>query len=235
MKRIGLIGGITWVSTLEYYRLLNEMLNHQKGGSESADIVLHSLNFGPIKSFTEAGNWDAITKIVSDSAIRLQNAGADCVLLGANTMHKIADRIQDRINIPLIHIADVTAAAISKKGLRKVALLGTRYTMQLDFYKNALASKGIDTIIPNTEDIEQINTAIYEELGKNIFLPATKARFIEIINQLVKAGAEGVILGCTEIPLLIKQPDCPVPVFDTASLHAEAAVAFALGTESPGA
>lgn len=228
MKKIGLIGGLTWVSTLEYYRLLNELVNERKGGSEAAEIILYSVNFGQIKILTESGNWAAISKIICDAARKLQQAGADCILLGANTMHKIAGDVQASITIPLIHIASVTSRAIATQRMRKVALLGTKYTMQLDFYKNALLQNGIETLIPSETEIEIINTAIYYELGKNIFLPATKKQFIHIIESLAKKGAEGVILGCTEIPMLIAQSDSPIPVFDTTRLHAMAAVDFAL-------
>lgn len=229
MKKIGLVGGITWISTLDYYRLINEMVNDRRGGSESAEIIIHSLNFGIIKKNTEEGNWQKIAAIVSDAARSLERAGAECILLGANTMHNIAPEVQQAVNIPLIHIAQITAADIRRQGLQKVALLGTRYTMLLDFYKNALAEQGIETIVPAAEDIDYINNAIYNELGKNIFLADTKQRFLSVINSLVQQGAQGVILGCTEIPLLIKQSDSPVPVFDTTRLHAAAAVDFSLG------
>ncbi len=229
MKKIGLIGGLTWVSTIEYYRLLNQLVNEKLGGSEAAEVIIYSVNFGEIKKFTEANDWENISKIICAAAKELEKAGADCVLLGANTMHKIAPEVQAAVSIPLIHIADVTATAIRNKGLSKIALLGTKYTMQLDFYKNALAKKGIETLIPGEEDIQFINTAIYTELGKNIFLPETKKRFLQIIDTLAKQGAEGVILGCTEIPLLLNQSDTSLAVFDTTMIHAMAAVEFSLG------
>ena len=229
MKKIGLIGGLTWVSTLEYYRLLNELINEREGGSEAAEIILYSVNFGPIKKMTEAGDWNGISVIIRQAARVLEKAGADCLILGANTMHKIAPEIQASISIPLIHIATITAHAINKQNMKRIALLGTKYTMQLDFYKNALAQYGIETLVPGEKDIEFINTSIYTELGKNIFLPATRQQYVEIINELAGRGAEGVILGCTEIPMLIKQTDSSIPVFDTTKLHAMAAVEFALG------
>jgi len=229
MKKIGLIGGLTWVSTLEYYRLLNELINEREGGSEAAEIILYSVNFGPIKKMTEAGDWNGISLIICQAARVLEKAGADCLMLGANTMHKIAPEIQASISIPLIHIATITANAINKQNMKRVALLGTKYTMQLDFYKNAVAQYGIETLVPGEKDIEFINTSIYTELGKNIFLPATRQQYVEIINKLAGRGAEGVILGCTEIPMLIKQTDSSIPVFDTTKLHAMAAVEFALG------
>ena len=229
MKKIGLIGGLTWVSTIEYYRLLNQLVNEKLGGSEAAEVIIYSVNFGEIKKFTEANDWENISKIICAAAKELEKAGAACVLLGANTMHKIAPEVQSAVSIPLIHIADVTATAIRNKGLSKIALLGTKYTMQLDFYKNALAEKGIETLIPDEDNIQYINTAIYTELGKNIFLPETKKRSLEIIDTLAKQGAEGVILGCTEIPLLLNQSDTSLAVFDTTLIHATAAVEFSLG------
>ena len=228
MKTIGLIGGLTWLSTLDYYRLLNEKINEKLGGVESGRIILYSVNFAEIKILTENGQWDAIANIIGEAARKLEQAGADCIIVGANTMHKIADEIQSCINIPLIHIAEVTAAQIKKQNLGTVALLGTRYTMQFDFYKKKLANLGIVTIIPADDEMEMINTAIYSEMSKGIFLPVTKQKILAIIDELVKKGAEGVILGCTEIPILIKQEDCTVPVFDTTQIHANAAVAFAL-------
>lgn len=230
MKKIGLIGGLTWVSTIEYYRWLNQLVNERKGGSEAAEVIIYSVNFGEIKKFTEANDWESIKRIICAAAKTLEKAGADCLLLGANTMHKIAPEVQSAVSIPLIHIAEVTATAIRNKGLSKIALLGTKYTMLFDFYKNALADNGIETLIPNNEEIEYINTAIYTELGKNIFLPETKKQFLSIIDSLATEGAEGVILGCTEIPLLLNQSDTPLIVFDTTAIHAQAAVEFVLGS-----
>ena len=228
MKTIGLIGGLTWLSTLDYYRLLNEKINQKLGGVESGRIILYSVNFAEIKTLTEGGHWDAIANIITDAARKLEQAGADCIIVGANTMHKIADEIQQSINIPFIHIAEVTATQIKKQNLHTVALLGTKYTMQFDFYKKKLGSLGIFTVIPGDDEIEMINTAIYSEMSKGNFLPVTKQKILAVIDGLVKKGAEGVILGCTEIPILIKQEDCTVPVFDTTQIHANAAVAFAL-------
>ncbi len=228
MKTIGLIGGITWLSTLDYYRLLNQKINEQIGGVSSAKLIISSVNFDEIKTLTLADDWDGLTVIMRKEAKRLEEAGADCILIGANTMHNIADEVQASINIPLIHVAEETGKEITRLQLKKVALLGTKYTMQLPFYKNKLAALGIEIIIPNEPDIEYINSAIYNEMGKGIFLPERKEEFINIINKLKAEGAEGVILGCTEIPILIKQEDSPIPVFDTTAIHAAAAVNFAL-------
>lgn len=232
MKTIGLIGGLSWLSSIEYYRMLNEMVNERLGGVHAGKIIMYSVNFGEIKTLTEEGRWDEIAKMIGAIAQKLEQAGADCILIGANTMHKIAGEIQQTINIPVIHIAEVTAIQIKKQQLKKVALLGTKYTMQLDFYKNKLAAQGITTIIPGEQEIEFINTAIYTEMGKGIFLPATKEKLLDIISKLIRQGAEGIILGCTEIPLLIKQEDCSVPVFDTTKIHSTAAVEFALSNEA---
>ena len=228
MKTIGLIGGLTWLSTLDYYRLLNQQVQDKTNGRATAKIYMYSVDFGEIKRLTEAGDWDAIADIICKAAENIEKSGASCLLVGANTMHKIADEIQSSINIPLIHIAEETASAIVKKQLTKVALLGTKYTMQLDFYKNKLAAKNIETIIPPADEIEYINTAIYEEMGKGVFLPERKEDFLKIIQQLKVQGAEGVIFGCTEIPILLKQEEIDMPVFNTTQIHVNAAVDFAL-------
>lgn len=228
MKTIGLIGGITWHSTLDYYRLLNEGVNKKLGGSHAAKIILNSLDFAEIKILTEQQDWENIAVIMCKAAKAVEAAGADCLLIGANTMHNIADKVRPVINIPLIHIAEATAGAIRNKKLKTVALLGTKYTMQMDFYKDKLLAQGISTIIPSDTAIEFINHSIYEEFSNGIFLPDTKKQYLLIIDKLVVQGAEGIIFGCTEIPILIKQSDCSVPVFDTAYIHSMAAVDFVL-------
>lgn len=223
-----MVGGTSWISTLDYYRIFNEGVNRHRGGNEAAKLALFSVNYGEIKELTQADNWDAIANIICDAAQKVEQAGGECLLLGANTMHNIAPQVQAAISIPLLHIADTTAEAIKTRGLKKVALLGTKYTMQLPFYKDRLATHGIETIIPDTEGIELVNNSIYNELGKGIFLPETKAAYLQLIEELAAASAEGIVLGCTEIPMLIKQEDTPVPVFDTTYWHAMAAVDFAL-------
>lgn len=227
MKTIGLIGGLTWYSTLDYYRLLNELVNKKLGGVHAAKVILNSVDFAEIKVLTEKQDWDGLAEVMKAAAKSIEAAGADCIMIGANTMHKIADEIQSAVHIPVIHIADAVAEAIKAKQLNKVALLGTKYTMQLDFYKNKLAAHGITVIIPNETGIEFVNDSIYKEFSKGIFLPERKQQYLGIIDSLIEQGAQGVILGCTEIPILLKQADCPVPVFDTAFIHAEAAVKFA--------
>ena len=229
MKKIGIIGGLTWLSTMDYYRILNQLVNEKLGGVFSCELLLYSVEFEEIKKLTVAGDWDRIAAIIGDKAVILEKGGADCVLIAANTIHHIADQVKKLINIPLIHIAEVTAEAVVQQNLGKVALLGTKYTMQFDFYRRKLSQRNIETIIPNEEDIEFINNVIYDEMSKGIFLPPRKTRFINIINKLQQQGAQGVILGCTEIPLIIQQSDVSIPVFDTTLIHATAAIAFALG------
>lgn len=229
MKTIGIIGGLTWYSTVEYYKLLNELVNERLGGAHPAKIILYSVDFAEIKVLTAQEDWKGIATIMCKAAKSIELAGADCLMIGANTMHNVADEIEAAINIPIIHIAEATAAVIKDRGLKKIALLGTKYTMQMDFYKKKLGNKNIETIIPGATDIEFINDSIYNEFSKGIFLPETKQEYLRIIDNLVQQGAEGFILGCTEIPILIKQQDCAVPVFDTGLIHSTAAVDFALG------
>jgi aspartate racemase len=230
MKTIGLIGGISWLSPIEYYKYLNQFVNDRLGGVDAAKVIIYSFNFGDIKRLTMADDWDAMADMMCHAAKQLENAGADCILMGVNTMHKVADRVQAVLKVPFIHIAEAAAEVINQRQLSKVALLGTRYVMQLDFYKNKLAEKNIEIMIPGQEDIDYINNAIYEEFGKGIFLPATKERVLQIVETMANQGAQGVIAGCTEIPLLIQQHDCPIPLFDTTAIHAKAAVDFALST-----
>lgn len=229
MKTIGLVGGTGWVSTLDYYRYFNELVFKNTDGESTAEVIINSVNYPAIAKLTAAGKWDDITKIITDAALALQTAGADCILLGANTMHHIAPQVKAAINIPFIHIAEETGKEIKKKGIKKVALLGTKYTMQLPFFKDVLASMGIETIIPNESDIQIINDAIYKELALGIITAVTKENYLQIMQKLQQEGAEGIILGCTEIPLLIKPNDFDLPLFDTTFIHASAAVNFSLG------
>ena len=229
MKTIGLVGGTGWVSTLDYYRYFNELVFKKTDGENTAEVMINSVNYPAIAILTAAGKWDEITKIITDAAIALQTAGADCILLGANTMHNIAPQVKAAINIPFIHIAEETGKEILKKGIKKVALLGTKYTMQLPFFKDVLASMGIQAIIPNESDIQIINDGIYKELALGIVTAVTKENYLQIMQKLQQEGAEGIILGCTEIPLLIKPNDFDLPLFDTTFIHASAAVNFSLG------
>jgi aspartate racemase len=224
MKPIGLIGGLTYVSTMEYYRYLNQLSNEKLGGAETVEVILHSVNFGEIKKFTDAEDWENLLRIMRNAAIEIETAGAGCLLIGANTMHKIADEIQVSIGIPIVHIAEAVGKEIQKKQLKKVALLGTKYTMQLGFYTDRLANYGIETIIPDQADIDFINYTIYNEFGRNIFSAETKKAYLNIISKLQLQRVEGVIGGCTEIPILLQPSDLGIPLFDTVKIHANAAV-----------
>ena len=228
MKTIGLIGGTTWVSTLEYYRLINEETNKKLGGLSSAKCILYSFNYAEIDKLNKNENHKEIAKLVINTAKQLENASADCLLLCANTMHMYVDELVINTSLPLIHIADATAKEIKTRGFSKVGLLGTRWTMEKDFYTKRLADKGIETIVPEKPEREFIHKSIMEEFAKEVFLDETKKCFLEIINDLEKNGAQGIVLGCTEIPLLIKQSDTHLSIFNTLEIHARAAVEFAL-------
>jgi aspartate racemase len=230
MKTIGLFGGTSWVSTVEYYRLINELTNEQLGGLNYAKIILQSVNFHEFKSLADAGNWKQIGVNISAIAQHLQNAGADCLLLCANTPHIVADTVQQNISIPLIHIAEETAKEIVAQNLTKVALLGTRFTMDNTFFTERLLVHGIETVLPDEEQRDYIHSKIFSELGKGIFNDETKNRYLQIIESLRNKGAQGVIFGCTEIPMLIRPSECNIPVFDTTIIHAKAAVRFSLSS-----
>lgn len=229
MKTLGLAGGTTWLSTVDYYRYINEGINKKTGGEEFARCIIYSFNFSDLRKFTQANDWDSVLREVSKACKNLEHSGADAIVLCANTLHYIADELKPKLNIPLIHIAEATATEIKKHNLNKAALLGTKFTMEFDFIKSKLAEKHIETIIPHDAEREFIHHTIYNELAYNVFKPETKARYINIISKLAEQGAQGVILGCTEIPLLIKQDDLNIPAFDTTKIHADAAVDFALG------
>ena len=228
MKTIGIIGGTTWVSTVDYYRLINQKVNKRLGGNHSARIILYSVDFADVVRYKAEGNDDALKKMILDAANKLDYAGAECLLLGANTIHIMAGFIQERITIPLIHIGEETAKVVSAQGITKAGLLGTKVTMVKDFYREKLAGHQIETIIPGIMDRDYINRTIFEEFSKEIFTAEATSRYREIIGELAEKGAEGIILGCTEIPLLLKQEDFDIPLFNTTDIHAEAAVNFAL-------
>jgi aspartate racemase len=230
MKTLGLIGGTSWISTIEYYRLLNERINQRLGGLNFARCVVYSLNYADIAEINRRQDWDAMFELVGHAADGVRAAGAEALLLGANTMHLVAERVQERVKIPLIHIADATARVVRAAGLDRVALLGTRYTMEQNFFMDRLTAHGVTAVIPNDDDRAYIHGTIFDELGKGIFLPESKTRYLEIIDRLVgkNGSAQGAILGCTEIPLLINSQDTPTPLFDTTSIHVDAAVDFAL-------
>jgi aspartate racemase len=229
MKTIGLIGGMSWESTVEYYRILNETVKEKLGGLHSARCLLYSVEFEEIAERQKQGAWDELTGMMIDAARLLEKAGAGLLLICANTMHKMADAVQAGISIPLVHIADAAAAAIKGQGLSSVGLLGTRYTMEQDFYKGRLAGRhGLEVLVPDSEERDLIQRVVYEELCLGILNDESRKQFIAIIENLTRKGAQGIVLGCTEIPLLITREDVQVPVFDTTTLHARKAVELAL-------
>lgn len=229
MKTIGLIGGMSWESSLEYYRIINEKVKKELGGLHSAKSLMYSVDFEQIKLLQHEGKWDDLTKIMIAAAKNLEKAGADMVLICTNTMHKMANEVQDNIKLPLLHIVDATAQSIKKQNLKKIGLLGTKFTMEQEFYKNRLSEKhGLEVVIPNDSDRDLVHKIIYNELCLGNIKNTSKNEYIRIIDNLVKQGAEGIILGCTEIPLLIKQEDVSVPIFDTTTIHAESAVLEAI-------
>lgn len=234
MKTIGLIGGMSWESSLEYYRIINEETKKHLGGLHSAKSLMYSVDFAEIEELQHKGDWETATKLMVDAAKRLENGGADFVLICTNTMHKMAKAVEEAISIPILHIADPTAEAIKAQGLTKVALLGTKYTMEQDFYRGRLIEQfGLDVIIPSETDRQTVHDIIYDELCQGEIKATSKQQYMEIIDRLAADGAQGIILGCTEIGLLIKQADVALPVFDTTQIHATAAVEVALGLGMP--
>jgi aspartate racemase len=229
MKTIGLIGGMSWESTLEYYRLINEGIKTRLGGYHSAKCLLYSVDFAEIEAMQRAGEWPQMALALSDVAQRLERGGADFLLLCTNTMHKVADEMQAAVHIPLLHIADAAGEAIRAAGMQRVGLLGTRFTMEQDFYVGRLQRKhGLDVLVPAADDRELIHRVIFDELVLGKIEAASRARYSAIIAELIAQGAQGIILGCTEIGLLVKPEDSAVPLFDTTRLHAEMAVAASL-------
>jgi aspartate racemase len=229
MKILGLVGGTSWVSTLDYYKLINEGVNEKLGDLNFAECMIWSFNYADIKRNNDANDWDSNLEMITEASIKLQNSGAKGIVLCANTMHLIADQLQQRIQIPVIHIATATASAIKAQGIKKIGMLGTRFTMERDFFRLKLEEQGIEMLIPEDDDRGFIHYTIFEELGRGIFPWETKQRYLSIMQKLLAAGAEGIIAGCTEIPLLIKQDEVSFPLFDTLAIHAKAAVEFALG------
>ncbi len=228
MKTIGLIGGMSWESTAEYYRIINEAVKERLGGLHSAKIVMYSLDFQEIEQLQRHGKWDEATDSMVDAAKRVEKAGADFVLICTNTMHKMAEEVEASINIPLLHIADVTAETIVSLGFKKVGLLGSTYTMEEDFYKGRLKDKhGINVVIPSEADRKTVHNIIFEELCVGKITSSSREQVKTIIQKLIDQGAQGIILGCTELPFLLKQEDCSVPLFDTTMIHAKAAVDYA--------
>ncbi|MFJ7661780.1 aspartate/glutamate racemase family protein [Lysinibacillus sp. NPDC097162] len=228
MKTIGLIGGMSWESSAMYYRLLNEKVQQQLGGLHSAKCILYSVDFQEIEHYQANGQWQNAGEILGEAALSLEKAGADFIVICTNTMHKVMDVIETNITIPILHIADATAVQIQQAGLQTIALLGTKYTMEQYFYKTRIEQFGINVMVPNDEERTVTNRIIYEELCLGKIERTSKEAYLQIIESLVKSGAQGIILGCTEIGLLIQQEDVSVPVFDTTIIHALAAVDKAL-------
>lgn len=228
MKTIGLIGGMSWESSSEYYRIINEEVKQRLGGLHSAKCVLYSVDFEEIEICQRNGEWEKATHILTDAAHSLESAGADFIVICTNTMHKVANEIQADINIPILHIADITAQQVLSNGIKIVGLLGTKYTMEQDLYKSRLEAKGIKVLIPKEIDRVIVNAVIYNELCLGQIVDESRARYKRIIEDLIEQGAVGIILGCTEIGLLVKPGDSNVPLFDTTLLHALGAVNFAL-------
>lgn len=229
MKTIGLLGGMSWESTIPYYRLINEGIKQRLGGLHSASLLLHSVDFHDIEACQQRGEWDKAGEMLADAALGLQKAGAEGIVLCTNTMHKVADAIESRCTLPFLHIADATGRAIAAQGLSRVALLGTRYTMEQDFYRGRLEQQfAIECLVPEAEERAKINTIIFDELCLGQFSDASRDYYVQVIEQLASQGAQGVIFGCTEIGMLVPAERSPVPVFDTAAIHAADAVAFML-------
>ena len=228
MRTIGLLGGMSWESSIEYERLINEGVRARLGGVHSADLIVRSYDFAEIEALQAAGEWDAAGDRLVADAQRLEAAGAEVIVLCTNTMHLLADRIASAIDADFVHIADATAAAVHAAGVRRVALLGTRYTMERGFYRDRLAGSGLEVIVPDRSDRATIHDVIYDELVRGVVRPESKRTYVDVIERLVDGGAEGIIAGCTEIELLVGPTDVMVPYFATTSLHAAAAVEAAL-------
>ena len=228
MKTIGLIGGMSWESTVTYYQVINETVKHELGGLHSARCVLYSVDFDEIERCQSAGDWDKSAEILARVARALERAGADFIVICTNTMHKVAPEVGRQVSIPILHIADMTAVELKKAGVGTVGLLGTKYTMQQDFYKAVLQRSGIEVLTPSEADMEEVNRVIYEELCVGTLSAQSKEKYLSVIAELARRGAQGIILGCTEIGLLIRQSDTEIPLFDTALIHARQAALRAI-------
>lgn len=228
MKTIGLLGGMSWESTVTYYTEINQLVNDKLGGLHSAKILLSSVDFQEIETYQSTNNWELSAELLGKQAVLLEKAGADFLVICTNTMHKVASQIQDKLSIPILHIADATLETLEEHGITKVGLLGTKYTMTQDFYKERIEKRKIEVITPEPDDIERINNIIFEELVLGKTTEESKKYYLTIIEKLEKRGAQGIILGCTEIGLLIQQNDLHIPLFDTTLIHSKAAVRAAL-------
>ena len=228
MKTIGLIGGTTWLSTIDYYRIINQEVNRQLGELHSAKLILYSIDFYEFKTLADEGNWPKLTEWFASISQQLHKCGAEAIVLCSNTLHLMVKELEQLIQIPIIHVAAETVIALRSQDIRKTALLGTKFTMEAAFFKDKLLRQGIEVMIPDAGEREFIHQTIFSELDRGLLLTETKARYLAIIENLIAKGAEAVILGCTELPLLIKPGDCSIPVFDTMLIHARAAAKFAL-------
>ncbi|MBJ6799779.1 aspartate/glutamate racemase family protein [Geomonas propionica] len=235
IKTIGIVGGVSWASSIEYYRIMNEQVRDRLGGVSSAQLLMYSIEFGEFskqEKMADKGDWTLMTKTIVDAAQRLKRGGADFIVIASNTLNSLAGTVEQQVGLPVLHIADATGKAVAKKGVRTVALLGTTYTMEQPFYRDRLTKYGIKVVIPSKKERDYINTVIFDELCANKVQRESREGFKKIIDRLRKEdGAEGVVLGCTEIPLLIKQEDVSIPVFDTTQIHSEAAVEYSLNGE----
>ncbi|HEX4851603.1 MAG TPA: aspartate/glutamate racemase family protein [Puia sp.] len=228
MKKIGLIGGTTWLSTIDYYRIINQEVNRRLGDLHSAELLLFSIDFDEFKTLADAGDWPKLTEWFAGIAQRLQVAGAEAIVLCANTLHLMVPELEQLVQIPIIHVADATVSDLRAQGIHRAILLGTKFTVDAAFFRDKLLQQGIELMLPDADERQYIHQTIFEELDRGLLLPETKVRYLAIIQNLIEKGAEAVILGCTEIPLLIKPEDCTIPVFDTTLIHAKAAARFAL-------
>jgi aspartate racemase len=228
VRTIGMLGGMSWESSAEYYRLANELVRDRRGGLHSARVVLSSLDFADVEAMQTAGRWEDAGRLLAEAAAGVEAAGADLLLLCTNTMHKVADQVQAAVTIPLLHLADATAAACTRAGLTTVGLLGTAFTMEQDFYRDRLAQGGLDVLVPPPDDRAVVHRVIYDELCLGVVREESREAYRGVIRRLVDAGAQGVVLGCTEIELLVRPEDSPVPTFPTTRIHVEAAVEAAL-------
>ncbi|MFO7622765.1 MAG: aspartate/glutamate racemase family protein [Anaerolineales bacterium] len=229
MKTIGMIGGMSWESSIEYYRLTNQAVRQRLGGVHSAKSVMVSVDFGEIEALQQSGRWDEATNMMVQAARQVEHGGADFLIICTNTMHRTADEVSQSISIPLLHIADATAEQVLARGFKQIGLLGTRFTMEEDFYRGRLENKfGLEVLIPDQAGRDLVHRVIYEELVIGVIDPESKKAYQQVIQQLAERGAQGVILGCTEIGLLVEQAGSPLPLFDTTAIHAQAAVDYAL-------
>jgi aspartate racemase len=228
MKTLGLIGGLSWYSTIVYYRTINQLTNERLGSSHSAKLILFSIDFEEFRILQNKGDWNGVEKILSDIAIQLENAGADCIVMCTNTPHLVADTVRQKIKIPLLHIAEETAKEIVSKKINKIGLLGTKFTMENSFFKDRLLQFGIESIVPGDPDKDYIHASIFNELTRGFFKDDTKNKYLDIIDKLKEGGAKGVVFGCTEFSILINPADCNIPIFDTTAIHSIAAANFAL-------